>query len=144
MPLLPTAALGLLSGCSASPPYRFCPLLPRMKLSADRFDTDISRKSELWDHAAQLKHLWRRGTPGGRQRSAVVGRLHRCSGSGWSTQPPSESSLSHFRAVLVVFRVNVLFGGERSAQLEVLNPGLAFRCFQASFTGRRFCLNTQP
>lgn len=74
----------------ASPSYRFCPLLPRMKHSADRFDTDISRKSELWDAAAQLKHLWRRCTPGGHQRSAVVGHLHRCLGSGWSTQPPSE------------------------------------------------------
>lgn len=46
------------------------------------FDTDVSRKAELWDDAAQLKHL------------AEVSCLHRCLGSGCSTQARSAISKS--------------------------------------------------
>lgn len=53
---------------------------------------------------------------GGHQRSAIFRCLHRCLGPGCSAQTPSESSLTHFCAAVVVF------GGHCAAGTSTLGP----------------------
>lgn len=131
MTLLLTTALGLLSGRSASPFY-FSPPNSSVHFCG-------GGNAQLW--------YWRQ------QKGRTLGRC--CSAEALSRGQLSpqmfglwllhSGPFSHLKVTsVVVFRVIVLLGGERSAQSEVPNPGSVFWCFRVSFTGRRFCLEARP